>query len=166
MVCQVIADIADPAGTKQAHRSRRVMKWLLLVYRIPREPSAGRVAVWRKLKKTGAVALQDAVWVLPRSERNLEQFQWLAAEIVESGGEASLFDAEPLITSVEASLRDRFEEPVRRAYQGILEALKRRNPDLAELSKKYQQAKSRDFFQCPIGERARAKLLSRQEEAS
>ena len=142
------------------------MKWLLLVYRIPREPSAGRVAVWRKLKKTGAVALQDAVWVLPGSERNREQFQWLAAEIVESGGEASLFDTDLLMTSAKPSLHERFDEPVRQAYQGILDALKRPKPDLAELSKKYQQTKSRDFFQCPLGERARAKLLSRQEEAS
>ena len=39
--------------------------WLLLSYKVPREPTANRVSVWRKLKKLGAVSLQDSVWVLP-----------------------------------------------------------------------------------------------------
>ena len=37
--------------------------------------------VWRKLKQLGAIALQDAVWVLPQTPRTQEQFQWLAIEI-------------------------------------------------------------------------------------
>ena len=48
--------------------------WLLLAYKVPRDPSAARVYVWRKLKKLGAVALQDAVWVLPSTPQTLEQF--------------------------------------------------------------------------------------------
>jgi len=39
-----------------------VKKWLLLVYRIPRVPTAGRVFVWRKLKQLGAIDLPDAVY--------------------------------------------------------------------------------------------------------
>ena len=35
--------------------------WLLLAYKVPRDPSASRVRVWRKLKRLGAVALQDAL---------------------------------------------------------------------------------------------------------
>src|ERR687898_153907 len=37
------------------------MRWVLLVYRIPREPSRHRVAVWRKLRDLGALYLQDGV---------------------------------------------------------------------------------------------------------
>jgi len=37
--------------------------WIVLTYRVPREPSANRVYVWRKLKQLGAIALQDAAWV-------------------------------------------------------------------------------------------------------
>jgi hypothetical protein len=48
-----------------------------------------RVYIWRKLKRLGAVLFQDAVRVLPNAARTLEQFQWLAAEIVEMGGEAA-----------------------------------------------------------------------------
>src|SRR5690348_1291001 len=68
--------------------------WLLLLHKIPREPSAGRVAVWRKLKQLGAVLLHDAAWVLPATARTREQFLWLASEIFEIGGEATVFEAQ------------------------------------------------------------------------
>lgn len=141
----------------------REINWLFLVYRIPREPTAGRVYVWRKLKQLGAVSLQDAVWILPNSRRNREQFQWLASEIIELGGEVSLFDSELLMASAEPTLRERFEGPVRDAYQDILDTLKRGKPDLAALSRKYQQTKAQDFFQCPLGDKVRDKLVDAQE---
>jgi hypothetical protein len=40
-------------------------RFLLLVYRMPTKPTAGRVAVWRNLKKIGAVYLQDSVCMIP-----------------------------------------------------------------------------------------------------
>jgi hypothetical protein len=138
------------------------MDWLLLVYKIPREPTAGRVYVWRKLKQLGAIAVQDAVWVLPASPRTREQFQWLAAEITELGGETSLFTAQAALLDGQDSLREQFEAPVRAAYSEILTALKRRKPDLTALSKRYQQVKVQDYFQCPLGEKVRQKLLSAQ----
>ena len=61
-------------------------KWVLLHYKIPPEPSAPRVYIWRKLKRIGAILYQDAVWVLPDNPRTREQFQWLAAEVVDLGG--------------------------------------------------------------------------------
>lgn len=138
------------------------MDWLLLVYKIPREPTAGRVYVWRKLKQLGAIAVQDAVWVLPATPRTREQFQWLAAEINELGGEVSLFTSQVLLDGHQESLREQFEAPVREAYSEILTALKRRKPDLTALSKRYQQVKVQDYFQCPLGEKVRQKLLSAQ----
>ena len=32
--------------------------------------------------------LPDAVWVLPNAPRTRDPFQWIAAEIIEMGGEA------------------------------------------------------------------------------
>jgi hypothetical protein len=134
--------------------------WLLLVYKIPREPTAGRVYVWRKLKQLGAISLQDAAWVLPANSRTREQFQWLASEIVELSGEASLFVSELAFASDETSLRERFEAPVVEAYKKMLSALKGRRPDLVALSKRYQQMKQLDYFQSPWGERVRDRLLA------
>src|SRR5215207_8963558 len=68
-------------------------RWLLLLYKVPPEPTANRVSVWRKLKRLGAVLLHDAVWVLPPSPRTLEELQWLSAEIRERGGDAMLWEA-------------------------------------------------------------------------
>jgi hypothetical protein len=136
------------------------MNWLLLVYRIPREPTASRVYVWRKLKQIGAISVQDAVWVLPATPRTQERFQWLASEIIELQGEASLFQSQLVFAGEGLSLREQFEAPVRAAYEAILVGLKRRRPDLAALSKKYQQTKDQDYFQCELGERVRKKLLS------
>jgi hypothetical protein len=133
---------------------------LLLIYKIPREPTAGRVFVWRKLKQLGAIAVQDAVWAIPATPRTREQFQWLAAEITELGGEVSLFSSQVLLDGQQESLREQFEAPVREAYSEILTALKGRKPDLTALSKRYQQVKVQDYFQCPLAEKVRQKLLS------
>ena len=137
------------------------MNWLMLVYKIPREPTASRVYAWRKLKQLGAISVQDAVWVLPATPRTQEQFQWLASEILELHGEASLFQSQLVFSRDDSSLRERFEAPVRAAYEEILTALKRRKADLAALSKKYQQTKEQDFFQFELGERVRKKLLDK-----
>src|SRR4051812_28239151 len=67
--------------------------WMMLVYRVPNEPTASRVYVWRKLKRLGALLLQDAVWVLPATPHTREQLRWLATEIVELHGEASVWES-------------------------------------------------------------------------
>jgi hypothetical protein len=137
-----------------------VASWLLLVYRIPREPTAGRVYVWRKLKQLGAVALQDAVWVLPRTARTQEQFQWLAAEVTELKGEAVLWQADRLYATDAESLRRQFTEPVEKEYREILAALKKKGNDLAALSRRFQDVRGRDYFDSPLGRQAREKLLA------
>jgi DNA-binding transcriptional regulator PaaX len=141
-------------------------EWLLLVYKIPREPTAGRVYVWRKLKQLGAIAMQDAVWVLPATLRTREQFQWLAAEITELSGEATVFTAQMLLDGQGNSLREQFEAPVNEAYRELLAQLQRRHPDLALLSKRYQQVKVQDYFQSPLGEKVRQKLLAKKGDGA
>ena len=138
-------------------------KWLSLAYKIPREPSANRVYVWRKMKQLGAVLLQDAVWVLPESPRTREQFQWLAAEITELGGEASLWAAELIYATDEQALRRQFDEPVEAAYRGILQGLTRKDRDLTALSKRFQQTQAQDFFQHKLGPQVRGKLLTARD---
>src|SRR4030095_15647370 len=69
------------------------MRWVLLVYRIPREPSRHRVAVWRKLRDLGALYLQDGVAALPEDAVTREQLEWLQLRVREAGGEATLWEA-------------------------------------------------------------------------
>jgi DNA-binding transcriptional regulator PaaX len=136
-----------------------VRTWLLLIYKIPREPTAGRVYVWRKLKQLGAVALQDAVWVLPRTARTQEQFQWISAEITELGGDATLLSAEQLYATDFEGMKKQFVEPVEAEYREILAALEEKDRDLSALSKRFKQIQARDYFASELGRQVRERLL-------
>lgn len=133
--------------------------WLLLIYKIPREPTAGRVSIWRKLKQLGAVALQDAVWVLPGSPRTREQFQWLAVEIAELGGDATLLSAEQLDATDPDAIRRRFVEPVEAEYREIAARLEEEDRDLTALSKRFREVQARDHFASELGPKVRDRLL-------
>ncbi len=135
-------------------------RWLLLLYKVPPEPTANRVTVWRKLKRLGALLLHDAVWILPPSPRTLEELQWLAADIHERGGDAMLWEASLCLDDRDKELVRQFLAEVDSAYTDILADLGQADADLAALSKRYQQARLRDYFRSPLGERVRAALLS------
>ena len=133
--------------------------WLLLQHRIPTEPSAGRVAVWRKMKRLGGFLLQDATWVLPATPWTREQLQWLAAEIVELGGEARVWEAEVTIGE-DKTLVTHFQTQVNAAFTDILTTMGHENTDLATLARRYQQARTIDYFHSELGEQIRAALSS------
>ncbi|MEW6637555.1 MAG: Chromate resistance protein ChrB, partial [Actinomycetota bacterium] len=83
-------------------------RWLLLIYRIPREPSRPRVAVWRKLKALGALYLQDGVAALPEDAATREQLEWLQVRIEEAGGEATIWEASANTVSESQQLVETF----------------------------------------------------------
>lgn len=60
-------------------------RWLLLFHQIPPKPDYSRVKIWRRLQRLGAVALKNSVYVLPKSDQAVEDFQWLIKEIVQLG---------------------------------------------------------------------------------
>jgi len=138
--------------------------WLLLHYKLPNEPSASRVYIWRKLKRLGAVLYQDAVWVLPDTPRTQEQFQWLAAEIAEMGGEAAVWKSQPALAGQDEALVEQFTRLVDQAYEDLSTVLENKGaqpePDLEALSQQYQRIKSRDYFHSQAGERVREALLA------
>jgi hypothetical protein len=67
--------------------------WLLLLHQLPPQPAYFRVKIWRRLQGLGAVAVKNSVYALPAREESLEDFQWLAREIVAGGGEATIIEA-------------------------------------------------------------------------
>ena len=134
--------------------------WLLLLYKVPPEPTANRVSVWRKLKRLGAILLHDAAWVLPPSPRTIEELRWLAAEIRERGGDAMLWQGSLGLDGNDDDLVRHFLAQVDRVYAEILDALERGDADLAALSKQYQQVRRQDYCHSPLGERVREALLA------
>jgi hypothetical protein len=140
--------------------SPQARTWVLLVYKVPREPSSNRAYVWRKLKRLGALLVHDAVWVLPATPWTQEQMQWLAVEILELGGDAHVWVSHELLMGQEEALIQQFQQRVDTVYQEILDALTQEGADLIALSRIYQQAKMQDYFQSERGELVRTQLLS------
>jgi hypothetical protein len=68
-------------------------RWLLLIHQIPPKPEYLRVKIWRRIQRVGAVAVKNSVYVMPRTDQALEDFQWIRREIAERGGDASICEA-------------------------------------------------------------------------
>ena len=134
--------------------------WVLLVYKIPREPTASRAQVWRKLKRLGALLLHDAVWVLPATPWTREQFQWLAVEIGELEGEAYLWESHLLLSGQTDALVQQFQARVDAVYQEILDELEQEDADLVALSRTYQQVRAQDYFHSALGTHVRERLMN------
>src|SRR5881296_2030504 len=66
------------------------VSWLLLLYGLPASHNAQRVSLWRKLRKFGALQLKTSAYVLPDAPLHFERFQWLAKQVRDGGGEATL----------------------------------------------------------------------------
>jgi Protein ChrB, N-terminal len=134
--------------------------WVLLVYKVPREPTSSRATVWRKLRRLGALLLHDAVWVLPATPWTREQFQWLAVEIGELEGEAYLWESRLLLNGQADALVQQFQARTDAAYREILNELEQDEADLVALSRKYQQVRAQDYFHSELGIHVRERLMS------
>jgi hypothetical protein len=139
-----------------------LVTWLILQSKLPVEPSARRVYIWRKLKRLGAVYHQDSVWVLPDTAYTREQFRWLASEIMEMDGEATLWESSLLQGISEDALVRQFQEQVNPGYQEILDNLQSETVDLDSLSRQYQQIVLKDYFHSELGQRVRKAILARR----
>jgi len=64
--------------------------WLLLFHQIPPKPDYLRVKIGRRLQRIGAVPVKNSVYVLPDRDESLEDFQWVRAEVIDGGGDASI----------------------------------------------------------------------------
>ncbi len=96
--------------------------WVVLVYRIPAEPTRLRAAVWRRLKVAGAIYLQNSVAALPRSAGAERLLRTLRKDIVEMGGTAQVLAADVLtgetdiVTAFNAARDDEYAEIVDRCH--------------------------------------------------
>jgi hypothetical protein len=140
--------------------------WLLLHYKLPNKPSALRVYTWRKLKRLGAILLNDSLWVLPENARTTEQIQWLTAEIHEMGGNAYFWKANAISGEQEQSITRQFTEQVDVVYTDLLKKLGNPAVDLGEISQEYQETVAKDFFHSSLGLSVREKLTSKRGEKS
>ena len=92
--------------------------WLLLIYRVPQEPTRLRAAVWRRIKSLGAIYLQNSAAALPASTSNERALRKLRREIIDMSGTAVLMSCgvlagEPEVRAAfQAARNDEYEEIV------------------------------------------------------
>lgn len=92
----------------------------MLAYRLPREPSKPRVVLWRKLRRLGAVQLVDNLVVLPADARTKEQFEWLADEVIEAGGEATIWISRAGSARQEREVARRMADAAAEDYRAVI----------------------------------------------
>ena len=153
-------------------------EWVLLAYRLPREPSTPRITLWRKLRRLGAVQLVDGLVALPADARTVEAFDWLADEVGEAGGEAWTWRGRPGSKAQEQALRQRMSGAVSDEYLALVaEARQARSEPsrrtLERLRRELRRIEGRDHFAPKEREQARraieelgSELEAAAEEAS
>ena len=144
-------------------------KWIMLTYKPPKaKTSAAKVALWRKLKKLGVYQVQDSVCVLPFSEKNMEDFQWISAEVIEIGGEASVWSINALSSETERDLRDYFINQTNIQYQKMMTdcAEITDEKELRKLWTLFHRIKAQDYLKSPLSVEVKAVFENRMEELS
>lgn len=122
------------------HRSGHIsdIPWLLFLAQLPAEPSSARVALWRRLRGSGAVSVINGVWALPVTELHRDLFASTAAKVREQGGRALTFSTDTLGEEDAAALMAQFKADRGREYEEFAEQAEAM---LAEIEKETRKRK-------------------------
>ncbi len=138
-------------------------EWVLLSYRLPREPSGPRTAVWRKLRKLGVAQISDGLVALPAGPRTREQLEWLSEEVMDSGGTAIVWLATPGSCVQEHQLAQTMSEARAAEYDALVAAAAQAAADapvpasaIRRLRNDLRAIQRRDYFPPPVRDRAEA----------
>ncbi len=97
------------------------MTWHLFVYRLPKKSSSMRVAVWRELRRIGALPLQQAVVVLPEAGGLSEKLDSIAERVRSQGGVVYRFPLADLDGQERTRLEDEWNALRTQEYEEIVE---------------------------------------------
>jgi len=139
--------------------------WVLLSYRVPREPSTPRIAIWRKLKDLGVAQIGDGLVALPRNDRTRERLQWIAVSVREAGGGALVWDAN-LSEQVDAkALRSSMSAERAEEYATLLAEVQAATTDdgrtIQKWRRHWQAINRRDYFGADGADEARLAIADR-----
>ncbi|WP_340151969.1 Chromate resistance protein ChrB [uncultured Sneathiella sp.] len=97
------------------------ISWLLLTYKVPPEPAAKRVSLWRKLKGMGAVYIQNGVCLLPKTDDHVRRLKMLENDIFEANGESVILETVALDPTQETKVLTRFKAERDDAYEEFID---------------------------------------------
>ena len=128
-----VTDQANGSDAAQAApQASEPSGWLLLIYRVPPEPTRLRSTVWRRIKSLGAIYLQNSVAALPSSVASERALRKLRREILDMNGTALLLSADVL--AGEAEVRGAFQAARNDEYAEIVDKCE---DFLAQVQKEY-----------------------------
>src|SRR5258708_7174698 len=139
--------------------------WLLLLYALPTKRTSARVNLWRKLKRFGAVPLKASAYVLPDDPTQYERFQWLAKEIRDATGEATLIRVAEIEGMTNAQIVEMFNQArkgdyseVKEACRRVIKGRRRQRKELAgecaRQARRFREIKEVDYFRSPAADDA------------
>ena len=135
--------------------------WLLLLYTLPVKRTSARVKLWRKLKKFGAVQLKTSAYVLPDDATQYERLQWLAKEIRDAGGEATLIRVAEIEGMANSEIVQMFNEARATEYKEVNEACRaviggrkrmkgeKLAMEFGKQQRRFREIKEVDYFKSP-----------------
>jgi hypothetical protein len=152
---------------------QRSGEWVFLTYSLPRDPSAPRLALWRKLRRLGVAQLADGLVALPADARTREQLEWAAEEVAEAGGTAGVWLARPTTRAQERQVARAMDAARGEEYAAIIAearaALGAPEPERARavrrLRAELHRIERRDYFRPPERDEARQVLRELAERA-
>jgi hypothetical protein len=151
--------------------------WILLLFRLPATHKTARVALWRKLQKTGAIQIKSSTYLLPDAPAQYELFQWLAKQVTDYGGDSTLIRAQQIEGLSDAKIVALFNAARDADYVALSKAARRlagrtaakRDKAFAEevekLRKTFRRIRETDFFDAPKAHVAESSI-ERLETAS
>jgi len=152
--------------------------WLLLLYGLPTRQNSERVSLWRRLKKFGALPLKTSAYVLPDQPSHFERFQWLAKQIKDDGGDATLIKVTEIEGMPNEKIVELFNEARAKDYAELTAGLsdfirqkKKHAPEellssLEKFQRRYQELHEIDYFDCPKAQDAQMLLKQAESLAS
>lgn len=153
------------------------LSWLLLLYSLPATHKTERVAVWRKLKKSGAVSIKTSTYLLPDAPAPYELFQWLAKQVKDYGGESTLIRAREIEGLSDEKLIGLFNAARDAQYAELANSLRGLNrsgtksrdaqfvEEVETLKKEFRRIREVDFFNAPRAHDAEILLQRIQNSA-
>lgn len=146
-------------------------EWIALLHQLPTKPPYLRVKIWRRLQAIGAVAIKNAVHVLPKRPEHEATFLELLTEIVANGGEAILIEAGLIAGMTDADVQGLFDDARNTDYDEITQSARRlletgpaSGSEITRLQKRMSEVTALDYFGAPSRRDAEAALaqLDRQ----